>query len=61
MRCADRPDRLADMRRRLGLTQAEVADRMHVRQKRVSTIERTKVDASELRPYAAQRWYVNSG
>lgn len=32
----NRAHRLAEMRRRLGLTQAEVADRMHVRQERVS-------------------------
>jgi transcriptional regulator with XRE-family HTH domain len=36
------------MRKRLGLTQAEVAERMNVRQERVSAIERAKVDASEL-------------
>lgn len=45
--------RLADMRKRLGLTQAEVAERMKVRQERVSAIERAKVDASELRTLAA--------
>lgn len=45
--------RLAEMRRRLGLTQAEVAKRMHVRQERVSAIERAKVDVSELRTLAA--------
>jgi DNA-binding XRE family transcriptional regulator len=50
---ANRAYRLAEMRRRLGLTQAEVADRMHVRQERVSAIERAKVDASELRTLAA--------
>jgi len=50
---ANRTHRLAEMRRRLGLTQAEVADRMHVRQERVSAIERAKVDASELRTLAA--------
>jgi DNA-binding XRE family transcriptional regulator len=42
---AKRAHRLAEMRRRLGLTQAEVADRMHVRQERVFAIERAKVDA----------------
>ncbi|WP_322778127.1 hypothetical protein [Frankia sp. Cas4] len=31
------------------MTQADVADRMHVRQERVSAIERATVDASELR------------
>jgi DNA-binding XRE family transcriptional regulator len=35
------------MRRRLGFTQADVADGMHVRQERVSAIERANVDASE--------------
>ena len=35
-----RAHRLAEMRRQLGLTQREVADRMHVRQERVSAIER---------------------
>jgi DNA-binding XRE family transcriptional regulator len=50
---ANRAHRLAEMRRRLGLTQAEVADRMRVRQERVSAIERAKVDASELRTLAA--------
>lgn len=48
-----RAHRLADMRKRLGLTQAEVASRMNVRQERVSAIERAKVDASELRTIAA--------
>jgi DNA-binding XRE family transcriptional regulator len=49
----NRAYRLAEMRRRLGLTQAEVAHRMHVRQERVSAIERAAVDASELRTLAA--------
>lgn len=48
-----RAQRLAEMRKRLGLTQAEVAERMNVRQERVSAIERAKVDASELRTLAA--------
>lgn len=48
-----RAHRLAEMRRRIGLTQAEVADRMHVRQERVSAIERAKVDTSELRTLSA--------
>jgi DNA-binding XRE family transcriptional regulator len=48
-----RAHRLAEMRKRLGLTQAEVAERMHVRQERVSAIERAKFDASELRTLAA--------
>jgi DNA-binding XRE family transcriptional regulator len=49
----NRAHRLAEMRKRLGLTQAEVAARMNVRQKRVSAIERAKVDTSELRTLAA--------
>jgi DNA-binding XRE family transcriptional regulator len=49
----NRAYRLAEMRRRLGLTQADVADRMHVRQERVSAIERAKIDAGELRTLAA--------
>ena len=52
-----RAHRLAEMRKRLGLTQAEVAERMNVRQERVSAIERAKVDASELRTLAA---YINA-
>jgi DNA-binding XRE family transcriptional regulator len=48
-----RAHRLAEMRKRLGLTQAEVAERMHVRQERVSAIERAKVTASELRTLTA--------
>jgi DNA-binding XRE family transcriptional regulator len=51
-----RAHRLADMRRRLGLTHAEVARRMHVRQERVSAIERAKVHVSELRTLSA---YIN--
>lgn len=38
---------------RPGLTQADVADRMHVRHERVSAIERGRVDTSELRTLAA--------
>jgi DNA-binding XRE family transcriptional regulator len=49
----NRAQRLAEMRKRLGLTQAEVAQRMNVRQERVSAIERAKVDRSELRTLAA--------
>src|SRR5215204_201937 len=48
-----RAHRLAEMRKRLGLTQAEVAQRMNVRQERVSAIERAKVDTSELRTLAS--------
>ena len=49
----NRAHRLAEMRKRLGLTQAQVAERMNVRQERVSAIERAKIDASELRTLAA--------
>ncbi len=52
-----RAHRLAEMRKRLGLTQAEVAERMQVRQERVSAIERAKVDTSELRTLAS---YINA-
>jgi transcriptional regulator with XRE-family HTH domain len=45
------------MRKRLGLAQADVAERMHMRQERVSAIERAAVDASELRTLAA---YINA-
>jgi DNA-binding XRE family transcriptional regulator len=48
-----RATRLVEMRKRLGLSQAEVAERMHVRQERVSAIERAKVTASELRTLAS--------
>jgi DNA-binding XRE family transcriptional regulator len=49
----NRAHRLAEIRKRLGLTQAEVAQRMNVRQERVSAIERAKVDTSELRTLSA--------
>ncbi|WP_239313592.1 helix-turn-helix transcriptional regulator [Frankia sp. Cj3] len=49
----NRAHRLAEMRRCLGLTQADVADRTHVRQEGISPIERAHVDASELRTLAA--------
>ncbi|MFE6923205.1 helix-turn-helix domain-containing protein [Nocardia sp. NPDC057663] len=48
-----RATRLAEMRKRLGLTQAEVAKRMRIRQERVSAIERATVTAAELRTLAA--------
>ncbi|MFJ1458242.1 helix-turn-helix domain-containing protein [Nocardia sp. N2S4-5] len=48
-----RATRLAEMRKRLGLTQAEVAERMHVRQERVSAIERAAINVSELRTLAS--------
>ncbi|MFB7497231.1 type II toxin-antitoxin system RelE/ParE family toxin [Streptomyces sp. NPDC056161] len=48
-----RARRLAEMRRQLGLTQREVAARMHVRQERVSAIERGNAAAAEVRTIAA--------
>ncbi|MDX2543997.1 helix-turn-helix domain-containing protein [Streptomyces sp. WI04-05B] len=48
-----RAHRLAEMRRQLGLTQREVADRMHVRQERVSAIERGKTSSAEVGTVAA--------
>ena len=44
---------LAEQRVRLGLTQAEVAQRMGVRQERVSAIERAQPGATEVRTLAA--------
>ncbi|GLW09933.1 hypothetical protein Misp01_50620 [Microtetraspora sp. NBRC 13810] len=40
--------RLAELRTRSGLTQRQVADRMAVRQERVSAIERGDVEALQL-------------
>ncbi|MEV0638965.1 helix-turn-helix transcriptional regulator [Streptomyces sp. NPDC050619] len=48
-----RAHRLAEMRRQLGLTQREVADRMHVRQERVSAIERGRTASTEVGTVAA--------
>jgi DNA-binding XRE family transcriptional regulator len=45
--------RLAEMRRRLGSTQAEVAGRMGVSRGRVSAIEHAKPGATELRTLVA--------
>jgi alkanesulfonate monooxygenase SsuD/methylene tetrahydromethanopterin reductase-like flavin-dependent oxidoreductase (luciferase family) len=45
--------RLAEMRRRLGITQAEVAGRMGITRGRVSAIEHAKPGATELRTLAA--------
>jgi DNA-binding XRE family transcriptional regulator len=45
--------RLAEMRRRLGITQAEVAGRMAVTRGRVSAIEHAKPGATELRTLVA--------
>jgi DNA-binding XRE family transcriptional regulator len=43
---------LAEQRTRLGLTQAQVAQRMGVRQERVSAIERAEPDITEIRTLA---------
>jgi transcriptional regulator with XRE-family HTH domain len=48
-----RPHRLAELRARAGLTQAEVADRLGVRQERVSAMERGDVTTMETRTAAA--------
>jgi DNA-binding transcriptional regulator YiaG len=48
-----RAQRLADMRRQLGLTQSDVAARMHVRQERVSAIERGRTSTTEMGTVAA--------
>jgi len=48
-----RPHRLAELRARSGLTQAEVAERLGVRQERVSAMERGDVSAMESRTAAA--------
>jgi len=53
LRAEQRAWRLAEMRRRLGVTQAEVATRMGVTQGRVSAIEHAKRGATELRTLAA--------
>jgi phage shock protein A len=49
----NRPRTLAEQRTRLGLAQAEVAQRMGVRQERVSAIERAEPDATEVRTLAS--------
>ena len=50
---ANRPQPLAEQRTRLGLTQAQVARRMGVRQERVSAIERAEPGATEVRTLAS--------
>ena len=49
----NRAHTLAEARQRLNLTQAQVADRMNVRQERVSAIERGEPGATEVRTLAA--------
>jgi len=53
LRAEQRAYRLAEMRRRLGITQADVATRMGITQSRVSAIEHAKPGATELRTLAA--------
>ncbi len=53
LRAGQRAYRLAEMRRRLGFSQAQVAARMGVTQGRVSAIENAKPGATELRTIAA--------
>ena len=50
---ANRPRPLAEQRIRLGLSQAQVARRMGVRQERVSAIERAEPGATEVRTLAS--------
>src|SRR6266568_4906991 len=50
---ANRPRPLAEQRTRLGLTQAQVARRMGVRQERVSAIERAEPGGTEIRTLAS--------
>jgi DNA-binding XRE family transcriptional regulator len=49
----NRAHSLAQARERMGLTQAQVAKRMNVRQERVSAIERAEPGAAEVRTLAA--------
>jgi DNA-binding XRE family transcriptional regulator len=49
----NRAHTLAEARRRMRLTQAQVAERMNVRQERVSAIERAEPGATEVRTLAA--------
>jgi DNA-binding XRE family transcriptional regulator len=49
----NRAHTLAEARQRMRLTQAQVAERMNVRQERVSAIERAEPGATEVRTLAA--------
>jgi DNA-binding XRE family transcriptional regulator len=53
LRAEQRAFRLAEMRRRLGITQADVATRMGITQGRVSAVEHARPGATELRTLAA--------
>jgi predicted XRE-type DNA-binding protein len=48
MRAAQRAYRLAEIRKSQGLTQTEVADVMHVSQRRVSAVERGELARTEI-------------
>ncbi|GLZ76465.1 hypothetical protein Afil01_12720 [Actinorhabdospora filicis] len=48
-----RAARLVEMRKERGLTQQQLAERLHVRQERVSAIERGQVANSEIATIAA--------
>jgi DNA-binding XRE family transcriptional regulator len=61
LRPEQRAWRLGEMRRRLGTTQAEVAQRMGVTQGRVSAIEHAKSGATELRTMAAYVEAIGEG
>jgi len=53
MRAEQRAWRLAEIRRERGLTQTDLADEMHVSQKRVSAVERGELSRTELGTVAA--------
>ena len=53
LRAEQRAFRLAEMRRRLGITQAQVAARMGITQGRVSATEHAKPGTTELRTFVA--------
>lgn len=48
MRAAQRAYQLAEIRKARGLTQTDVAEAMHVSQRRVSAVERGDLDRTEL-------------
>jgi DNA-binding XRE family transcriptional regulator len=48
-----RPHRLSELRARAGFTQAQVAERLGVRQERISALERGELTAAEARTLAA--------
>jgi len=52
-RAEQRPWRLAEIRRKRGLTQTDLAAEMHVSQERVSAVERGELSRTELSTVAA--------